>query len=153
MKQIYVTPEGLEKAKNELQELVEVKRPEVIQKIESAKALGDLSENAEYHEAREEQGFIEGRVQELEYLINNAVVVDNNKESNGVVEIGRTIKVKNGRETKEFKIVGANEADPIIGKISNESPLGEAFIGKKVGDAVEVQVPKGMLKYQIVKID
>jgi len=143
MKQIYVTPEGLEKANKELQELVEEKRPKVIQKIESAKALGDLSENAEYHEAREEQGFIEGRVQELEYLINNAVVV----------EIGRTIKVKNGRETKEFKIVGANEADPIIGKISNESPLGEAFLGKKVGDAVEVQVPKGMLKFQIVNID
>lgn len=151
MKQIYITPEGLEKAKKELQELVETKRPEVIQKIESAKALGDLSENAEYHEAKEQQGFIEGRIAELEYLISNAVVVQNNK-SNEIVNIGKTIKVKSGKDSREFIIVGANEADPIHGKISNESPLGEAFIGRKVGETVEVHVPKGIVKYQILEI-
>ena len=151
MKQIYITPEGLEKAKKELQELVENKRPEVIQKIEAAKALGDLSENAEYHEAKEQQGFIEGRIAELEYLISNAIVVQNNK-SNDIVDIGKTIKVKSGRDAREFIIVGANEADPIHGKISNESPLGEAFLGRKVGETIEVHVPKGIVKYQILEI-
>lgn len=152
MKQIYVTPEGLEKANKELQGLTEVKRPAVIEKIERAKEQGDLSENFEYHEAKEEQGFIEGRIQELEYLINNAVVVENNHKSNGMVEIGKTVKVKNGTETKEFLIVGANEADPVKGKISNESPLGEALIGKKVGEKVEIQAPKGVVRYQVLEI-
>lgn len=152
MKQIYVTPEGLEKAKKELQGLTEVKRPAVIEKIERAKEQGDLSENFEYHEAKEEQGFIEGRIQELEYLINNAVVVENNHKSNGMVEIGKTVKVKNEKDVKEFQIVGANEADPIKGKISNESPLGEALLGKKVGENIEIQAPKGLIRYQVLEI-
>lgn len=152
MKQIYVTPEGLEKAKKELRGLTEVKRPAVIEKIERAKEQGDLSENFEYHEAKEEQGFIEGRAQELEYIINNAVVVENNHKSNGTVEIGKTVKVKNGKDVKEFQIVGANEADPIKGKISNESPLGEALLGKKVGEKIEIQAPKGLIRYQVLEI-
>jgi len=151
MKQIYITPEGLEKAKKEHQEFIEEKRPEVIQKIESAKALGDLSENAEYHEAKEQQGFIEGRIRELEYLIHNATVVENN-HSTDKIEIGKNVKVKNGKETKEFTLVGANEADPVGGKISNESPLGEALLGKKIGEKIEIQTPKGLVKYQILEI-
>jgi len=125
---VYVSKEGLEKFKQELNELVTVKRKEVIERIERAKELGDLSENAEYAAAKDEQAFIEGRILELQDMIAHAELIN------------------------DYEIVGVAEADPLIGKISNESPLGKAFLGRKVGDKVQVQVPKGMVTYTILEI-
>lgn len=149
----YITKKGLEKIKKEKEELEKVKRPEVIEKIKRAKELGDLSENAEYAEAREEQSFIEGRILELKKLINEAIIIENGKgKSNGVVKVGSKIKVKAVNMEKEFSIVGPSEADPLKGFISNESPLGKSFIGRKKGDEVEVIVPKGKVKYKIIEV-
>jgi len=150
-KPIYISQEGLEKLKNELDELKNVKRKEIIERIERAKEMGDLSENAEYADAKEEQAFTEGRILELEEMINNAVIIKKG-EKTGIVDIGSTIKVKFNGEEKEFTIVGSEEADPLRGIISNESPLGRAFLGKRVGDEVEVVVPKGIIKYKIIEI-
>lgn len=148
----YITKEGLEKLKKEKEELEKNKRSEVIEKIKRAKELGDLSENAEYAEAREEQSFIEGRILELKELINQAIIIDDNGSSRNTVGVGSTIKVKVGNMEKDFTIVGSREADPMKGLISNESPLGKAFLGSKKGDTVEIAVPKGKVKYKIMKI-
>lgn len=151
MQENYISQEGLEKLKRELQELVNVQRPEVVERIANARELGDLSENAEYHEAREKQSFIEGRILELESLIKNAVIVTAVKTSR--VNIGSTVHAScdNGANFK-YTIVGHSEADPTAGKISHESPLGRAFIGKSVGDEFELSVPAGKLKCKIDKI-
>lgn len=151
MQENYISQEGLAKLRAELAELVNVKRPEVVERIGSARELGDLSENAEYHEAREQQSFIEGRVQELEALIKNAVIVTSSKSS--TVGIGSTVHAScdNGASLV-YTIVGHSEIDPSSGKISHESPLGRAFIGKTVGDEFELQVPSGKLKCKIDKI-
>jgi transcription elongation factor GreA len=153
MKENYISKEGLEKLKTELNELKTIKRPEVIERIARAREQGDLSENAEYHEAREDQSFIEGKVQEIEYLIKNAIIIKSDKKS-GVVEIGSTVHATcdNGMEIK-YTIVGQTEADPASGKISNESPLGKAFIGKGVGHEFELDIPAGKIKCKIEKID
>ena len=149
--QIYITSEGLEKLKVELGELKNTKRKEIIERIEKAKELGDLSENAEYSQARDEQAFVEGRIAELDHILKNANVVSNNGNSNKV-QIGSHITAENDSGQKKFHIVGVNEVSPLEGKISNESPLGSAFIGKKVGDKVEIKTPKGMSKYKIINI-
>lgn len=149
----YITRDGLIKLEKEREELEKVKRPDVIERIKRAKELGDLSENAEYQEAREAQSFIEGRVLELKELINHAVIIDGKGEGGGkIINVGSTIIVKAGNIEKEFTIVGPSEARPQEGFISNESPLGQAFIGLKKGDEVEIKVPKGKVKYRIVKI-
>lgn len=152
MSENYISPDGLAKLKKDLTELINKRRPEVIERIANAKDLGDLSENAEYHEAREEQGFIEGRIQELENLIKNAVIVKNSKSN--IVGIGSTVHAtcQDGSKVK-YTIVGHSEADPINGKISHESPLGRAFIGKTVGDEFELIIPAGKLKCKIHKIE
>ncbi|OGL88316.1 transcription elongation factor GreA [Candidatus Uhrbacteria bacterium RIFCSPLOWO2_02_FULL_49_11] len=150
----YLTKEGYEKLKEELRTLKTVKRKEVAWRIQQAKELGDLSENAEYTEAKNEQAFLEGRIAELENVIKNAEIISSVKRpAGGMVEVGAHIQVKteDGKET-EFTIVGSQEADPKSGIISNESPLGRAFLGHMVGDKVEVQVPKGIATYQIVKV-
>ncbi len=146
----YLTAEGLEKIKKDL-EVLKFKLHEVADRIEKAKELGDLSENAEYHEAKDDFAFTQGKIQELESIIMRAQVVTKSKDNS--VGIGSTVKVKNdkGKET-EYAIVGSNEADPVHGKISNESPLALAFIGKKVGDRVEVKTPTGSTGYQILEI-
>ncbi|MFC1613483.1 transcription elongation factor GreA [Patescibacteria group bacterium] len=149
---VYITKEGLEKFKKEKEDLEKIKRPQVVERIKRAKELGDLSENAEYAGAREEQSFMEGRILELRELINNAVIIENGKKSNGFINVGSKIKVKTGKIEKEFIITGVTEADPLNGLISNESPLGRAFISHKKGDTVEVIAPKGVIKYKILDV-
>jgi transcription elongation factor GreA len=147
----YVSPEFLAKLKEELKDLKTNKRRELAARIEAAKALGDLSENAEYHEAKDALGFVEGRILEIEDLLKNAVVIEQEKGGNNV-RVGSTIVVSvNGKE-KSFTIVGSNEADPLTGKISNESPIGHALLGAKIGDHVEVETPAGTTVYEVLRI-
>jgi transcription elongation factor GreA len=147
-----ITPEGYEKLQAELEDRKTNKRQEIAQRIESAKELGDLSENAEYADAKEEQAFNEGRIAELTSLLKNLTVVASN--ANGEkINLGSTITVEKDGEKKEFTIVSFNEANPVEGKISNESPLGMAFLGKHKGDAITVSTPKGEVTYKILKIN
>lgn len=148
----YVSPEFLQKLKDELQDLKTNQRRELANRIEAAKALGDLSENAEYHEAKDALGFVEGRILEIEDLLKNAVVIE--AEHGGTnVSVGSKVKVMvNGKE-KTFDIVGSNEADPLSGKISNESPIGSALIGSKKGDKVQVRTPNGSTTYEVLEIN
>ena len=146
----YISQEGLGQQKKEL-ELLKEKRQEIAKRLEEAKALGDLSENHEYISAREAQAFNEGKIQELEQFLRDAVVIDNHKKSN-IVQIGQTIEVKANGKKQIFTIVGSEEANPSLGKISNESPLGKAFLGKKIDEAVDVETPGGLVKYKILSI-
>lgn len=147
---IYLTAEGLEELKKELKELVEVKRVEVANKIAMARDMGDLSENSAYVSAREEQAFIEGRISELEEIIKNAVVSSNGPKDK--VDVGSRVKVHVDGEEEEFHLVGTIEADPKVKKISYESPLGKALLGKKVGDKVELETSEGKIIYTIIEI-
>lgn len=149
--QTYLTPEGLERLKEELRNLKQVRRKEIADKIERAKELGDLSENAEYQEAKDEQAFAEGRIIELETVLNTATIVTS-AGGTKQVGIGNTVRVRQNGDERTFTIVGANEADPTGGKISNESPLGRSLIGRWVGESLEVQVPKGTVTYKVVEI-
>lgn len=153
-KEIYITKEGLEKLKKELQGLKTVRRPEIISRIQRAKELGDLSENAEYQEAKDDQGFTEGRILELQDSINNALIINGeNQQKSDLVQIGSTITVSGDDQKQKFTIVGSKEANPAQGKISNESPLGEAFLGRRVGDELKIKVPRGVVKYKILGLD
>lgn len=147
----YLTKEGLEKLKKEFEESRSVKLPEVIERIARAKELGDLSENAEYQDAKDEQGFVVGRIEEIKDLIKKAEIIDEN-HSKEHVSVGCTIKVLCEAKEYEYTITGSNESDPVKGLISNESPLGRAFLGSKVGDKVTVQVPKGEMECEILEI-
>ena len=151
-KEVYITSSGLDEIKIELDELKKVKRPEIIKAIKEARALGDLSENADYHAAREEQGIIEGRIQELEYLVDHAVII--NEESSDKVKIGTSVTIKYVGEddTEEYKIVGSMEADPFENKISNESPIAKAIMGRKKGAVVTVTSPNGEYDIEILEI-
>jgi transcription elongation factor GreA len=146
----YLSPEGLENLKQELVNLKTVRRREVAAKIEAAKALGDLSENAEYHEAKDELG-IEGRIMQIEDILKNVSLIQEGTHG-GNVRVGSKIVVENNGKQKEFTIVGSNEADPLSGKISNESPMGNAFLDHKKGDKVSVTTPGGTQTYTIVDI-
>lgn len=152
MAKSYLTGKGLKKIEKELKELKNVKRPDVVKRIDIAREFGDLSENAAYHDAKDEQAFIEGRILELEHLIKTSDVVDENIHNKDLIEIGSHVKVDFDSVEKEFDIVGANEADPIKGLISYNSPLGMSFIGKKIGEKFEVEVPKGSIKCKILEI-
>lgn len=146
-----LTPEGKIKMKANLKELKEVKMPLVIKKIETAKDFGDLSENAEYHDAKDEQALIATKISEIEHILKYAKVVE--KTSDGIINVGSKFKAKNDRgEEKELEIVGINEADPINGRISNESPMGQAFLGKRKGDNVEVKTPRGSIEYSVLEV-
>lgn len=147
-----MTPEGLDKLKKELEELKTVKRPAMAERIKIARDFGDLSENAEYHEAKEEQSFAEGRIMELEQLIKAAVVVKK-KKNNDVVYVGTRVCVTNNGKELEFSIVGSTESDPINRKISCESPIGLALMDHAVGDTVEVDLPSGKVQYKILSIN
>lgn len=147
----YVSGEGYEKLKEELGVLKTEKRQEISQKIEEAKKLGDLSENAEYMEAKEEQELNERKIAELEELVRTAIIISKNRKK-GVVQIGSSVTAKSNGKNAKFIITGSEEANPDEGKISNESPLGGAFLDKKVGDTVIVKTPAGMLNYEIVEI-
>jgi transcription elongation factor GreA len=146
----YLSQEGLEQHKQELEEL-KLKRQEIAKRIEEAKALGDLSENQEYSSAREAQAFNEGKILELEQLLRDVVVIDKNRRSS-IVHIGSTIEVRANGKNQKFMIVGSEEASPKDGKISNESPLGKAFLGHKAGETIEVETPGGKMSYKIVSV-
>jgi len=151
-REVLLTEEGLKKLHEELKVLKEERRKEVIERIQEAVSHGDLSENADYAQAKEEQSFIEGRIQEIEEMIKNAQIIAHNANSN-MVSIGSTVTVKmNGKEFK-YTIVGANEANPAAGKISNESLVGRSILGAKRGDKVPVESPAGKMEYEIVSID
>ncbi len=147
-----ISKEGYEKIRKELEYLKATRRKEIAERIQKAKDMGDLSENAEYAEAKDEQAFNEGRIIELEALIKNVTIVENGgaKERIGM---GSKITVKVGGEEKEYIIVSFNEVDPMLGKISNESPLGRAFLDKKAGDKAKVQTPKGEMEYEILRVE
>ena len=147
----YLTKEGLEKLEKELDYLKKEKMPEIIERIARAKELGDLSENAEYQDAKDQQGFTAGRIVELEQLIRKAEIIEGGSDSS-IVELGDSLTVKSELGEQSFTITGSNEADPSKGFISNESPLGRAFLGKSVGDKVIVQIPKGEMEYEIIKV-
>ncbi len=150
----YITKEGLENLKKELKELKTVKRKEIANRIQEAKELGDLSENAEYSEAKNEQAFSEGRISELDNIIKNVTIVDEKKIKNSdIVNVGSSIKVKNDGKTLTFIIVGASEINLDQGKISHKSPIGKAFIGRKSGETVEITVPDGVKKFEIISIE
>lgn len=148
----YVTQERLEELKRELEELKTEKRAEVAERLKRAKELGDLSENSEYMEAREEQRRVETRILELEDMIRRAQIITKGGSSE-IVGIGSTIKVERNKKEFTFTIVGSNEARPEQGFISNESPLGSAFLKKSVGDSVKVKTPAGEATYKILSIE
>lgn len=150
MKKYHMTQSGLEKAQVELEALI-LRRKDIIEKIKSAKEQGDLKENGEYHEAKNDMAFNESKILELEDLIRNAKVVESPTNSQ-FVALGSQIKVANGVGEREFLIVGPTEANPAERKISDESPLGQAFMHRSVGEEVEVETPAGIQKYTILEI-
>ena len=153
-KKFIMTYEGVKKLEEELEYLNTVKRKEITEKIKVALGYGDLSENSEYDEAKNDQAFTEGRIIQLENMLKNAVVVDESEIPKDKVSVGSIVKVMDYEfdEEVEYTIVGSAEADPMNFKISNESPVGSALIGKKVGDVVEVAVPSGMSKFEVLEI-
>jgi transcription elongation factor GreA len=152
MSKQYLTKERLEEFKVELDELKNKRRNEVAQRLKQAKEYGDLSENSEYAEARDEQANVETRIFELEDLLKSAVVIEKT-ESTGMVQVGSVLTIKKGDKTSVYTIVGKYEAKPEEGKISDESPLGKAFLKHKVGDKISVTTPTGVVSYEILKIE
>jgi transcription elongation factor GreA len=150
-KTTYISKDGLAKLRTELEEMLNVRRPEIAQRIHDAKEHGDLSENAEYEDAKNEQAFVEGRIQTLEAMIKNATLIDEHTSTDHV-QIGSTVKVDGEEGAETFQIVGSAEAKPAAGKISNESPVGRALLGRKKGEKVLVKVPAGDFSYTIVEI-
>ncbi|MBF7096911.1 transcription elongation factor GreA [Alkalibacter mobilis] len=153
-KELILTYEGLKKLEEELDKLKTVRRREVAERIKTAREFGDLSENAEYDEAKNEQAFIEGRIAELEHKLKNAKVIDEDELGTDVVSIGSIVKVKDDDmdEIFQYHIVGSAEADPLEDKISNESPVGAALLSKKVGDVVTIEVPDGSIVMEVIEI-
>lgn len=148
----YLTDEGFKKLKEELEDLKTVRRPAIANRIKEAKELGDLSENAEYADAREEQSFTEGRILELDAILKSARVIGARDPHPETVDVGDTVTIEKDGKTVAYTIVGSNESDPANGKISNESPFGQAFLGKKKGAELTVAAPKGPLKCKIIDI-
>jgi len=153
-KEVILTVDGLKKLEDELGQLKSVKRREVAERIKQAIEFGDISENSEYEDAKNEQAFIEGRILTLEKMLRNAKIIDDENLGTEVVSIGSTVKLKDLEYGDEFEytVVGSVEADPGASKISNESPVGKAILGQTKGNVVEVTVPAGQLKYQILDI-
>lgn len=151
-KKYLLTQEGLLKLNEELKHLINDKRKEVIERIREAAAHGDLSENADYAQAREEQSFIEGRIQEIEDMVKNAEIITASTQHNNVT-IGSTVTVQVNGADKTYTIVGSNEANPLEGRISNESIVGKALLGKKIGDTVTITAPAGDMEYKITAIN
>lgn len=150
---VYLTTEGVEELRQELDHLVNVKRPALADRLHRAIQQGDLSENADYIAAKEEQGFLEGRIQQIEAMLRNAVIIQEEGTSDKVILGSRvTVREEGADEVEDFRIVGPAEADPINGKVSNESPLGRSLLGHGVGDAVTVEAPRGEIVFQIIAI-
>jgi transcription elongation factor GreA len=153
-KEVYLTAEGAEKLKVELAELKGPRRQEIAERLRAAIQMGDLSENADYTKAKEDQAFLEGRIQELEYLLANAIIVEKTNENKDIVSVGDTVTIQEeGFEPEVYHIVGAKEADPLSGRISNESPIGKALLDHRVGDVVEAHTPAGVIRLKILKIE
>jgi transcription elongation factor GreA len=148
----YFSKEGLEKLKNELLERTSVFRPEISKRIKEAKEQGDLSENAEFDAAKEAQSINEGRIEEIRQIMENVVVISDGSKSGGVIVVGSSIKVDAGKGPQQFVIVGVTESNPTAGFISNESPLGKAFLGHKKGETIEVRTPRGVEQYKILEV-
>jgi len=153
-KEVLLTQDGLKRLEDELENLKSVKRREVAERIKVAIGYGDISENSEYEDAKNEQAFIEGRIITLEKMLRNARIINNEEIDLETVSIGSTVVVEDLEygDTMEYTIVGTAESDPLNNKISNESPVGKAIIGKKKGTTVEVSVPAGIIQYKIVDI-
>ena len=151
-KQVKITKEGLEALKNELDTLVGVKRPKLVDRLSNARSQGDLSENADYQSAREELEFLDGRIEELTELVRSASIVAKTSKASGV-DVGTKITVKFNGAKHIYEMVGEWEADPMNKRISPESPLGKALYGKKVGELAEVEAPAGKLTYEILAIE
>ncbi|HLQ39373.1 MAG TPA: transcription elongation factor GreA [Tetragenococcus sp.] len=149
-----MTEEGKEKLEAELEELKTVRRPEIIERIKIARGFGDLSENSEYESAKDEQSFVEGRITTLETMIRFAEIIDNEHVDEDEVSIGKTVVFKElpDEEEEEYKIVGSAESDPFSGKISNDSPIAQALIGKKVNDEVDIETPGGTMNVKILSV-
>jgi transcription elongation factor GreA len=153
MSEVHITPEGLEAVQKELQELTTRRRPEIVSKIKAARELGDLSENFEYHAAKNEQGMMEARVKELEEIVKNHVLIETRTEKN-VVGMGNTVRfAEDGEDEEIYRIVGPAEADPKAGRVSYESALGKALIGHRVGEKVEIRTPSGAYSVRITAIE
>ena len=151
-KKTLLTKEGLKELQDELNELINVKRPANLKAIKEARALGDLSENADYDAAKNDQAELEGRIKKIEKMLENYEIIE--KKSNDIVGLGSTVNIKyiDDDEEDEYKIVGSQEADPFMSKISNESPIAKALLNRKVGDVVEVESPNGVYKIEITEI-
>jgi transcription elongation factor GreA len=151
---VILTREGLEQLEQELENLRSVKRTEVKERLKEAIALGDLSENSEYDDAKNEQAFMEGRILELEKMIRNAKIIEDDVQQEGIISVGSLVKVKDIEfdEINEYRLVGTVEADPMNNRISNESPVGRALLGHKAGEIVDVEVPAGVIKLEILEI-
>jgi transcription elongation factor GreA len=154
MDEKYLTHEGAEKLKVELKELIEIRRPEIASRLREAIRMGDLSENADYIMAKEDQAFLEGRILELQELLRTATIIRDEDAHGGWVNMGSRVTVQEGNSSPEtYLLVGAKEADPRRGKISNESPMGRALLGKRIGDIVKVETPAGQVKFKVVNIE
>lgn len=150
---VYLTPEGVEELREELDDLTNVKRPALAERLNKAIQQGDLSENADYIMAKEEQGFLEGRIQQIEMMLRHAVLIEENVSGDQVGLGSRVTVLEQGQEEEEtFRIVGPAEADPVKGNVSNESPLGQALMGSRVGDTVTVEAPAGEILFRITGI-
>ena len=151
---VILTREGLEQLEQELENLRSVKLTEVKERLKEAIALGDLSENSEYDDAKNEQAFMEGRILELEKMIRNAKIIEDDVQQEGVISVGSLVRVKDIEfdEISEYRLVGTVEADPMNNRISNESPVGRALLGHKAGEIIDVEVPAGVIKLEILDI-
>lgn len=150
----YLTEEGAEKLRTELVQLTGPDREAISKRLREAIQMGDLSENADYHKAKEDQGFLEGRIQELQYILKNAIIVSAHDGPREIVEVGARVTVQEEDfEPEIFLLVGAKEANPREGKISNESPIGRALLGKRVGERANAQTPSGEISFKVLKIE
>jgi len=154
-KEFFLTSEGYLELETELNYLKTDKRNEVLNTLKEARSLGDLSENSEYDSARDEQSKLEARIKEVEYILEHATIINDEKQEDGVVNIGSTVSLQydGDDEVEEYRIVGSQEADPFNNKISNESPIAAAILNKKVGSVVEVSSPDGVYKVKIVNVE
>ncbi len=152
--QPYLTAEGAARLKAELEQLKGPAREEISKRLRAAISMGDLSENADYHKAKEDQGFLEGRILELEYLLNNAIIIEETTGNRDVVEVGSRVTIQEeDYDPETYHLVGAKEADPRNGRISNESPIGRALLGARVGDQVTAETPGGQVHLKVLKIE
>jgi len=153
MPEEFITKKGLEKLKNEYEELVS-KRPQVAERLKEAVSFGDLSENAEYIEAKDEQAFIEGRILEIESILRTVRLVQSSatRKSYSEAQIGCAVHLASGGQRKKFRLVGKGEGNPLNGQVSSDSPLGQAVLGKRIGDVITVSTPGGNKKYKVVKL-